>query len=124
MSTTQYREDKLPKWAQERLANERRKAVAARDALLSYCDDQTPGPIWHDQLVTSSNGSPDTVRVNINGTDHVEFDNEGVRCRIQLTEDGIRVSAHPAGRLSGDVAFLPLCDGVMVIKNPRHMRIK
>lgn len=110
--TTPANISKLPKWAQDHIANiARQRDVAVRE-LSEYVDNQTPAKFFTESLVCLSDGSPEFVKRYIQAdTITVEF--MGVRLRVDAHDHnkmhgkGIRIKWEPVARKCGDVAMIP-----------------
>jgi hypothetical protein len=101
--------DKLPKWAREHIRKIEQERDNAIKALNDFRDDQTPSPIYTEDLVcTGETRGPSVKRRYIQDVDlKIEF--EGIRVDITLypREKAIRISYGNADRRIEDVAMIP-----------------
>ena len=100
---------KLPKWAQKEFEDLERERFVAVRALREYTDNQTPSPIFIDELESTGDTEgtgPALYRRYIQGH-RVTIIHNGVRLDIILREDGIDLQWGDKQFRSLDVAFIP-----------------
>lgn len=104
-----HAESRLPKWAQDLIRNLRYEREVAIRALNKYCDEQTPGPIYVDELESTGEEQGPSMKRRYFRGDKVSIEWAGVLLDITVRERGIDLqwfgSSHRSIR---DVAFIPM----------------
>ncbi len=99
---------KLPKWAQEHIANLDRRMELAERKLKEFEDAQTPSEFFYDDYVCVGDGSPPNVRRYVQ-THKISVVRDGVRVDImlRLDEKGIEISWGDEFRGCREIAMVP-----------------
>lgn len=101
---------KLPKWAQEHIADLQRERDTAVKALRDWSDTQTPGPIYVDEhaCINDEPGSraPSHFKRYIEGH-RIGIDWLGIKVDITLRDDEIGISYGGSNHLLRDVCLQP-----------------
>jgi hypothetical protein len=100
---------KLPKWAQERLADVERRTRVAEEKLKEYLDAQTPSEFYVEEYVSTGEGSDKYAQRYIQ-TYKMAVETGGVKLTILLRQDekGIELQWNSTSRLMQEVAMVPL----------------
>jgi len=114
---------KLPKWAQERMADLERRARVAETALREYFDAQTPSEFYVEEYVGVGEGSDKRAQRYIQ-TYRMAVERDGVKLTILLHQDvkGIELQWNSTNRLMNDVAMVPLSFNKVKILAKEFMR--
>lgn len=115
---------KLPKWAQERIADLERRTATAELVLKEFQDAQTPSPIFYDDLVCIGSGGPQFVRRYVQSS-RVSIVRDGVRADVLLRADGdtgIEISWGDEKRGVSQVAMVPLSFQKVVLLSKAQLR--
>lgn len=99
---------KLPKWAQEHIADLDRRMVVAERSLKEYEDAQTPSEFFYDDLLCIGGKSPQNVRRYVQ-THRISIVRDGIRADVLLRHDepGIEISWGDEHRGCREVAMIP-----------------
>ena len=100
---------KLPKWAQERMADLERRTRVAETALKEFNDAQTPSEFYVEEYVSTGEGSDKHVQRFIQ-TYKMAVERDGVKLTVLLRQDekGIELQWNSTSRLMSEVAMVPL----------------
>lgn len=114
---------KLPKWAQERMADLERRARVAETALKDNLDSQTPSEFYVEEYVTQPEGK-DQYRKRFIQTYKMAVEHDGVKLTILLRQDerGIDLQWNSTNRLMNEVALVPLSFNRVKIVAKEFMR--
>lgn len=114
---------KLPKWAQERMADLERRARVAETALKDNLDSQTPSEFYVEEYVTQPEGK-DQYRKRFIQTYKMAVEHDGVKLTILLRQDerGIDLQWNSTNRLMNEVALVPLSFNKVKIVAKEFMR--
>ena len=99
---------KLPKWAQEHIADLQRRTAEAERAFREYTDSQTPSRIFYDDYVCIGGGSPEHSKKYIQ-SDRPTIMAHGVRLDVLVRDEekGIEIQWDDEKRHYHEIAFLP-----------------
>lgn len=114
---------KLPKWAQERLADLECRTRMAEDTLKEYIDDQTPSEFYIEDYVSVGEGSNTHVKKFIQ-TYKMAVEHNGVKLTILLRQDekGIELQWNDTNRLINEIALVPLSFNKVKVVAKEFMR--
>ena len=114
---------KLPKWAQERLADVERRTRVAEEKLKEYLDAQTPSEFYVEEYVSTGEGSDKHAQRYIQ-TYKMAVETGGVKLTILLRQDekGIELQWNSTSRLMQEVAMVPLSFNKVKIVAKDEMR--
>jgi len=114
---------KLPKWAQERLADVERRTRVAEEKLKEYLDAQTPSEFYVEEYVSTGEGSDKYAQRYIQ-TYKMAVETGGVKLTILLRQDekGIELQWNSTSRLMQEVAMVPLSFNKVKIVAKDEMR--
>jgi hypothetical protein len=114
---------KLPKWAQERLADLERRTRVAETHLKETLDAQTPSEFYVEEYVSVGEGSDKYVKRYVQ-TYKMTVERDGVKLGILLRQDekGIEVQWNSTNRLMSEVAMVPLSFNKVKIVAKEFMR--
>ena len=99
---------KLPKWAQEHIADLERRVVLAERTLQEYNDSQTPSEFFYEDFNRmGGNDSTKSIRRYIQ-TYRMTVERDGVQVDVLLRQDdpGIEISFSSSNRLVSQVAMV------------------
>jgi len=114
--------EKLPKWAQEYIANiEREREISVR-ALNEYCDSQTPSAFSVPEYESTGEQQGPSYKVRYIQTRKMEVDYEGVLLRIYLRDDTIDLQWESRAGGMEDVAMIPQSFHRVTLKSASNMR--
>lgn len=114
---------KLPKWAQEHIANLDRRMVLAERTLNEYKDAQTPSEFFFDDLLCIGGGSPKHIRKYIQ-THKITVVRDGVRVDVllRLDEKGIEIGWSDEDRGCREIAMIPTSFQKIKLVQKEHIR--
>ena len=114
---------KLPKWAQERIADLERRTRVAEAAVKNYLDSQTPSEFYVEEYVSTGEGSDKHVKRFVQ-TYKMAVEHDGVKLTILLRQDekGIDLQWNSTNRLMNEVALVPLSFNKVKIVAKEFMR--
>ena len=103
---------KLPKWAQEYIADISRERYVAVRALNEYCDDSTPSPFSVEELLCVGNGAGPSSKLRYIQAHTIDVRWRGVRLSVSAhnysnTGTGIRLRWRTDDRAEREVAMIP-----------------
>lgn len=99
---------KLPKWAQEHIADLQRQRDIVVRTLEQYHDDQTESPFFTDDMICDGvDGRRPSLRRRYIQAHCIEVSHCGVLLRILLRDKSIDLSWGHDDRVIGDVMFQP-----------------
>jgi hypothetical protein len=115
---------KLPKWAQELIANLDRRVVLSERALREHMDSQTPSEFFIDDYLCIGGGSPVATRRYVQ-THKISVAKDGVRADIllRMDEPGIEISWGDEKRTCREVAMVPTSFQKIKLVTKEHIRI-
>lgn len=102
---------KLPKWAQEHIADLTRQMDVAKRTLNEFTDSQTPSDFYVEEMLCLTEGNQNNKFVKRYIQSHkVDVEHDGVRLTILLRQDekGIDLQWYSADRHMSEVAMVPL----------------
>lgn len=99
---------KLPKWAQEHIADLQRRTAEAERTFREYNDSQTPSKFFYDDYVCIGGASPEHSKKYVQ-TDRMTVIAHGVRLDILVRneEKGIEIQWDDEKRHCREIAFVP-----------------
>lgn len=111
---------KLPKWAQDHIADLQRQRDLAVDTLHTHLDGQTESPLYYEQALCTGKGAPDFTKRYINGTREITF-NLGKAPDGREKEVNVRIDHFDPSRLIiaagwSEVSIIPVVSNVVAIK--------
>jgi len=114
---------KLPKWAQERLADLERRTREAEVHLKNNLDAQTPSEFYVEEYVGVGEGSGKYVKRYVQ-TYKMAVEHDGVKLTILLRQDekGIELQWNSTSRLMNEMAMVPLSFNKVKIVAKEDMR--
>lgn len=114
---------KLPKWAQERMADLDRRTRVAEVAVKEYFDVQTPSEFYVEEYVSTGEGSDKYVKRYVQ-TYKMVVESGGVKLSILLRQDekGIELQWNSTSRLMNEVAMVPMAFNKVKIVAKEDMR--
>lgn len=114
---------KLPKWAQERMADLERRTRVAEAALKDNLDNQTPSEFYVEEYLSTGEGSDKHVKRFIQ-TYKMAVEHDGVKLTILLRQDekGLDLQWQSTDRLMNEVAMVPTSFNKVKIVAKEFMR--
>ncbi len=119
---TDPRIEKLPKWAQDHIADiQRQRDVSVRE-LNEYIDKQTPSPFFVDEMVCTGEETGPTVKRNYIQTRRVSVEHAGVSLDVYIRDEVIELTWGDGEYRNGDVAMIPVSRQQVHLKSQENMR--
>lgn len=115
------RVEKLPAWARTLIADLSRQRDVAVRKLTEAVDTDTPSPVYVDDFVYLTSGSPTRVRRYIQ-TRSVTIDHQGVILQVYAGSDRDGIRLMWGADMAADVAFVPRASGYAELIHARYLR--
>ena len=100
--------EKLPKWAQEHIADLQRQRDVVVRTLNEHCDNQTPSPFYSDEMICNGESQGPSCKRMYFQAYKMEVEHAGIVLRISTHNEGkIGLQWGKSDRLHNGVALIP-----------------